>query len=97
MFTTKIFAAAIGLALTAAPAFAAPVSVQYSDLDLATATGQKTLDRRLDSAAREVCGYDRITTGSRLRSTEAATCYKQTKAQMKEKVAALVSNANLGG
>lgn len=97
MFTTRIFAAAIGLALTAAPALAAPVAVQYDDLDLTTASGQKTLDRRLDSAAREACGYDRMTTGSRLRSSEAAACYRETKSQMKEKVAALVSNANLGG
>ena len=99
MFTTRRFtvAAALGLALCAVPAMAAPVAVQYGDLDLATAQGQKTLDNRLDSAAREACGYDKITTGSRLPSSAAAACYKQAKAQLKEKVASLVSNANLGG
>ena len=52
-------------AIKAAPAFAEPVSptaqtyvsyVQTSDLNLSSEDGQRTLDRRLAHAAREVCG-----------------------------------------
>jgi UrcA family protein len=57
---TKIFLATL-LAFTAAPALAEPPSfkssiVQIADLDLSTAKGQQALDRRLNLAAREVCG-----------------------------------------
>ena len=52
-------------ALKAAPALAEPVTaeartyvsyVQTSDLNLASKDGQRSLDRRLAQAAREVCG-----------------------------------------
>ena len=51
--------------IKAAPAFAEPATsetrtyvsyVQTSDLDLASKSGQRSLDRRLAQAAREVCG-----------------------------------------
>ena len=60
----------ISLALAATAAFAVPAAaetqtttrgVQYKDLDLATEAGQKELENRLDSAAREVCGVRRAT------------------------------------
>ena len=49
------------LAFTATPALAeAPMivtsTVQTADLDLATSKGQQILDRRLNQAAKEVCG-----------------------------------------
>ena len=55
------FLAAATIALTAAPAFAAqPESgtraVRYADLNLATASGAKTLHRRIASALEAVCG-----------------------------------------
>ena len=52
-------------ALRAAPALAEPASgevqtyvsyVKTADLDLASQSGQRTLDRRVAQAAREVCG-----------------------------------------
>jgi UrcA family protein len=50
-------------AIKAAPAIAEPVTpevnvslVRTADLDLSTASGQRTLDVRLAHAAREVCG-----------------------------------------
>jgi len=49
-------------AIKAAPAFAEPLPgsnstvVRTADLDLRTADGQRALDHRLVSAAREVCG-----------------------------------------
>ena len=55
-------------AIKAAPALAEPVPsklqtyvsyVKTSDLNLASESGQRTLDRRLAQAAREVCGIPR--------------------------------------
>jgi len=98
--TTSIAAAAAALVFTglsfgaATPAFAKDVTVRYADLDLTTAEGQKQLDRRLDTAARDVCGYDDVTTGSRLRSPEAIECYDKARAQFSAHVAAAVERAN---
>lgn len=91
---TPIAAALLGLALTAAPAFADTISVQYKDLDLSTTEGQKTLDHRIDVAARQVCGYDAITTGTRLRSSASVECYKNARAQVQHQVAAAIDNAS---
>ena len=57
---TKTFIAML-LALSAIPAAAEPpvtaISVvQTADLDLSSQAGQRTLDRRLNQAAKEVCG-----------------------------------------
>lgn len=56
---TKIFLATL-LAFTATPALAEPVvatsTVQTADLDLSSSKGQRALDRRLQSAVKEVCG-----------------------------------------
>ena len=56
---TKIFLATL-LAFTATPALAEPViatsTVQTADLDLSSSKGQRALDRRLQLAAKEVCG-----------------------------------------
>ena len=81
----------------AAPAEGAAVAVQYSDLDLGTEKGQKTLERRLDAAARTVCGMDETTTGSRLVNGEARSCYKSARQQLAEQFAELTSNTRRGG
>ncbi len=56
----KSFAIAAALAgVTIAPAAYADgtaVAVKYSDLDLSTAKGQKTLKYRITGAARQACG-----------------------------------------
>jgi UrcA family protein len=64
--TSLIFLAAVLtsgsiLAGAASPALAAPPAAQtrivsYADLNLASAAGRATLDRRLDRAVRAVCG-----------------------------------------
>ena len=61
--TRTLASAALAAAalLAAAPAAAETPSrflvfVQHGDLDLATAAGQRTLDRRLREAARQTCG-----------------------------------------
>ncbi|MEJ2410755.1 MAG: UrcA family protein [Novosphingobium sp.] len=107
MFKNTMIAAAVaGLALTAttAPAFAgetAKVRVEYNDLDLTTAKGQRTLERRLKSAARHTCGMDQIVTGSHLPSPASRACYDEATARSKEVMASAIenatSNSRLGG
>jgi UrcA family protein len=57
---TKYFPALV-LALLATPAFAEPTApatsiVRTADLDLASKSGQRALDRRISVAVAEVCG-----------------------------------------
>lgn len=88
-------AAVLGAAAT--PAFAESLSVPYHDLNLATAKGQKTLDRRIDQAVREFCGMDRTTTGSRISSSESRRCYAETRKQAQKQFAAIIDQQRLGG
>ena len=74
----------------AADASKAQVEVKYRDLDLSTAEGAKELEHRLNRAAQEVCGMTATTTGTRLPSSEARACYKETRAQLQENFAQLV-------
>lgn len=97
---------ALVLALAAVP-FAVPaaaastvvsqVAVQYKDLDLTTEAGQKTLDSRLDRAAREVCGMNESVTGSRVPAKNTRDCYRQSRTQMAKQLAALIDRPLLGG
>lgn len=86
---------------TAAPALAqskgGDLVIVYSDLDLDTAKGQKTLEQRIDRAAREFCSMDRKATGSRVRSNQASECYKQARTMAKQQMAKLLDDKRLGG
>ena len=54
-------------ALTAGvQASANSIEVRYDDLNLASVSGQKALERRIESAARDVCEVDAQRTGSRI-------------------------------
>ena len=91
---TAISAAALGA--MALPAFAADsakgqVAVNYRDLDLSTAEGAKELDRRLHKAAKDVCGMNATTTGTRMPSSEARACYKETLQQLQSRFAQVVA------
>lgn len=88
---------ALALAGTAAPALAEVMEVQYSDLDLGSADGQKVLKQRIDNAAKKVCGLDRGTTGTRLKSADAMKCYREAKAKASAQFAVLVDAKRLGG
>jgi UrcA family protein len=96
-FRPLILAAAAAAAL-ATPSLAAPtVKVQYKDLDLASEHGQEVLERRIDGAARKVCGVGEIRTGSHLPSAEARKCYKQALAEINQQFALVVEKARKGG
>ncbi|WP_191229022.1 UrcA family protein [Aurantiacibacter xanthus] len=71
--------------------------VSYVDLDLATPEGVAELDRRIDSAAREICAVDGVTTGTRIRSRGARECYETAKSQLDRHFAQIKRDTNLGG
>lgn len=85
-------------------AFALPLSaqttsfeVEYRDLDLASEHGQKTLEQRIDNAARKACDYARHETGSRLRGADSKRCFEEAKASATRKFAAVVEQHANGG
>ena len=89
--------AALGLALSATSAQAESVNVTYKDLNLDTAAGQKILERRIDAAAREACGFQRQRTGTRVRSPGSRECYEAAKISASEQIAARIKGESLGG
>jgi UrcA family protein len=101
-FLTHTLSAALATALLAGPALAAAdeakpsVEVRYNDLDLTTTEGADELDRRLDKAAKSVCGINEISTGTRVTSREARACYKETRGQLESRVAAVVAKKQRG-
>lgn len=102
MKTFAIAAAAVGLAVTATPALAGnsiikTVEVTAAGLDLSTVEGQRILDKRVEAAARKVCGVETVSTGSRIKSLNERACYKKALAGAKRQVASAVADRQLGG
>ncbi|MEP3052070.1 MAG: UrcA family protein [Erythrobacter sp.] len=100
--TAMTVAAALGLAAISTPALAgnadAPTMVvQFEDLDLNTAEGQEQLDKRIDDAAREVCGVDQVRTGTRIRSHEQMRCYDRARQSAANQIATLIEQRQRGG
>ena len=95
--------AALGLVATAIiPAFAAQtekmvITVETGDLNLASPQGQKTLDQRIEKAARTVCRTAGVTTGSRVLTREARDCLVTARAEVRQQVAAMTANQHRGG
>ncbi len=93
--------AAIGstmaLASTATPALAETMVVHYSDLNLASEDGQVTLQKRIDAAAKKVCGYEELRTGTRIRAADSRKCYREAKAKATTQFAAIIESKRLGG
>jgi UrcA family protein len=96
-------AAALGLACTTtAPAFAGNVEkmsvrVNLGDINLASPSGQKLLDRRIAYAARTVCRADVPTTGSRILTQEKRDCLVKARADARQQVAAITGDRQRGG
>lgn len=101
----KIFAlaaATVGLAVTAAPAFAGSegkqsIDVSFADLNLSTPEGQETLDNRIEAAARKACGIDKVRTGTRIKSSSATRCYNSAMTSVKRQVASAIADQQRGG
>ena len=90
-------AAFFGALLAAQPVLAETAAITYDDLDLTTAEGKAELDRRVDKAAKDICGYSELMVGSRIVPAEARKCYKDALKQIKKSVAAIVNNKAAGG
>jgi UrcA family protein len=102
MKTLALAAAALGLAVTATPAFAdnsvvRSTQVSTAGLDLATPEGQEMLDRRVQSAAREVCGFNEARTGTRLKLQSPRSCYVRALNSAKDQVAIVIAEEARGG
>lgn len=89
--------ALMGAAPAAAQSTSGDMVVAYSDLNLNSASGQKTLTRRIDKAARQFCGMDRTLTGTRVRPRQDTECYRQAKALATQQMAKLLDDTRLGG
>ncbi|MCR2834491.1 UrcA family protein [Parerythrobacter lacustris] len=98
---TRTLIASIAMAMAvgtiAIPAHAESLFVSYADLDLTSAAGQKSLETRINVAAKRVCGYHQEVPGSRIRTREAEQCYKQAVNDATRQVAARIGDTRLGG
>lgn len=100
-FTYALAAAALAGAAIA-PATAAPVArttmtIQTADLDLDTPAGQRTLDRRIQAAARQVCRSGSAKTGTRIMDFQAKNCLAKARADAQQQLAALMNAERRGG
>lgn len=96
----SLVAAGLSAALIA-PAFAASpfedttprrtAQVRVADLDLGTASGQRALDTRIETAIRRVCRNVSIKTGTRIMDHASQDCKARARAEAKSQVAALMS------
>ncbi len=72
------------------------VEVRTADLNLSNPSGQKVLERRIDRAARQVCGTDDTVTGTLIRSPAAHACYRLALRNARAHVATATNNSQSG-
>lgn len=99
-FALAAAGSALALMGAAAPALAksnGDMVIKYSDLNLNSPSGQKSLERRIDKAARDFCGIDRQKTGTRIPARQDTDCYRQAKALATQQMAKLLDDSRLGG
>lgn len=93
--------AAFSIVVSPGPAMAAetaaPIVIKTNDLNLADPQAQQTLDRRIDRAARSVCGMNEIRTGTLLTSPRAKACYRNALRTTRAQLAQVTENARRGG
>lgn len=100
--TFAIAAATLGLACSAAPAFAGgattmSLTIETSDINLATPGGQKLLDQRIERAARTVCRTTDLKTGTRVMNREARACLAKARVDARQQVATIMESRQRGG
>lgn len=95
MLKTIIAAAALAATIPAA-ASAESRMVRHDDLNLSTPAGMAVLDRRIDAAARNVCGVTngRVSVAEMVRGR---SCMAQAKANAAEQVAVIARETARGG
>lgn len=101
LLTVGLSAALVTPAFAANPFEEAPrrtAEVQFADLDLGTAAGQRALDTRIETAIRQVCRNVSVKTGTRIMDQGMQECKARARAEAKQQVAALLaSDAQRGG
>ena len=95
--TLPAIAAAFAALIAAPPVLAETAAVTYQDLDLSTQQGRDELDNRIDAAAKKVCGFGEVRTGSRMISGDSRNCYKQARKELEQRIAALRQKKAAGG
>lgn len=93
MKTALALLAAAAIAVPATPVFAKQVRVDYSDLNLSHPEGQKRLQSRVRSAAREVCDYF----DQRIANAETRDCMDHALSQANVRVATVIEERANGG
>lgn len=103
----KIMIGTLALALAAAPAAAASLAIEpardtrevrFDDLNLASPAGLASLERRIERAARDLCGIGGTEHIAGLRAQQAARiCFAETKATATQQVAAARAERARGG
>lgn len=71
--------------------------VRFDDLNLATPAGMERLERRIESAAREVCGMSMTRIASASEFSRGRACLAKARASAAQQVAALDRKAVPGG
>ncbi len=103
---STLVAAGLSAALVT-PAFAAnpfeehaprpTMQVRTADLDLATEAGQRTLDKRVETAVRQVCRVVSPRNGTRILDQGVQECKARARAEAQSQVAALMDRNQRGG
>jgi UrcA family protein len=98
MKTRSAILAAVLSAALASPALAETpaASIRTSDLNLATAQGQEQLDRRIDAAARAMCGIADIRTGTILQGNKQKQCFEHARVTARQQVATQIARNDAG-
>ena len=70
--------------------------VTHQDLDLTTEEGRSELNRRIDSAAKQVCGVNERQVGSNIMSRETRNCYRSAKRNLERHFAEMLGQHQAG-
>lgn len=90
-----------GTAISPALAGGAPgamtLKIPTADINLATAQGQRTLDQRIEKAARSICRTADHKTGTRIMTNDARDCLAKVRAEARQQIASRNQAAQRGG
>lgn len=93
----KQFVCILAMAASVPAAAAQTRIVRFDDLNLSAPAGLERLERRIDGAARAVCGAERDQRQSLTLQAGADKCVAEAKARAMAQVAALETGAARGG
>ena len=89
--------AVLAAALLALPASAETAQIHYNDLNLASDAGQRAFEKRVEQAARKVCGMNALHTGTRTVTPAMRRCFDDAKNSARRQLAAAINEQRLGG